>query len=217
MPTQAERTAATRGRVLEAARSLFVADGYEATTIADVLEAAAVSKGALYHHFESKRAIAEAVFSQASRAAIVAASRRAIEVSDPVEALVQGCLHWLDEVSEASVATVMFNVGPTALGWERCRQIEASNSLRALHLGIARVAETGDFSPSRIEIAAHTINAVLAELAWLTVRADVAVITEGDAEAVVRATVGALAQIDRPAPRTNRPPPPAPTSPQRGR
>lgn len=204
VPTQSERTASTRGRILAAARSLFVADGYETTTIADVLEAATVSKGALYHHFESKRAIAEAVFSDASLGAIVAASRRAIEVSDPMEALVQGCLHWLDEVSEASVATVMFDVGPTALGWERCRQIEAPNSLQAIQLGIARAAEAGDFSPTRTEIAAHTINAVLAELAWLSVRSDVANISEGDAETVVRATVGALARIDFEPPRAPR-------------
>ena len=200
MPTQAERSAATRSRVLEAARSLFVANGYDATTIADVLEAAAVSKGALYHHFESKRAIAEAMFFQASHESIGAASRRANGVSNPFEALIQGCLHWLDEVSEASVATVMFDVGPTALGWERCRQIEAPNSLRALQLGIKRAADAGHFSLTRAEIAAHVINAVLAELAWLTVRTDAAAIGKGDAEAVVRATVGALARIDRSAP-----------------
>lgn len=200
VPTQAERSAATRSRVLEAARSLFVASGYDETTIADVIEAAAVSKGALYHHFESKRAIAEAVFFQASRDSIGAASRRASAVSNPFEALVQGCLYWLDEVSEASVATVMFELGPSALGWERCREIEAPNSLRALQLGIARAADAGHFSLTRAEIAAHVINAMLAELAWLTVRTDVAAIGEGDAEAVVRATVEALALLDRPAP-----------------
>jgi hypothetical protein len=140
------------------------------------------------------------VFFQASRNSIGAASRRANGVSNPLEALVQGCLHWLDEVSETSVATVMFDVGPTALGWERCRQIEAPNSLRALQLGIARAADAGHFSLTRAGIAAHVINAVLAELAWLAVRTDVAAIGKGDAEAVVRATVGALAQIDRSAP-----------------
>ena len=79
-------------------------------------------------------------------------------------------------------------------------KIEAPNSLRALQLGIARAADAGHFSLTRAEIAAHVINAVLAELAWLTVRTDVAAIGEGDAEAVVRATVEALALLDRPAP-----------------
>lgn len=197
MPTQAERTAATRGRILESARALFVADGYDTTTIADVIDAASISKGALYHHFESKQSIAEAVFTQTSSGAIAAASRRAVEVTDPLEALVHGCLHWLDEVSEASVATIMFDVGPTALGWERCRELESTNSLRALQLGIARAVGAGVFAPERTDLAAHTINAVLAELAWLSVRSETAAIDDDDIGTVVRATVGALAKIDR--------------------
>ncbi|MEL6890131.1 MAG: helix-turn-helix domain-containing protein [Actinomycetota bacterium] len=199
MPTQAERTASTRSKILDAARSSFVSRGYDGTTIADVLDAAAVSKGALYHHFESKQAIAEAIFSDTSRHAITAASRRARDVSDPVETLVQGCLLWLEEVSEPSVAVVMFDIGPTALGWERCRQIEAANSIRALRLGIARAVEAGAFAAARADLAAHTINAVLGELAWLSVRSDGADVDDVATTAVVRAMIHALAQIDRPA------------------
>ena len=152
VPTQAERSAATRSRVLEAARSLFVASGYDETTIADVIEAAAVSKGALYHHFESKRAIVEAVFFQASRDSIGAASRRASVVSNPFEALVQGCLYWLDEVSEASVATVMFELGPTALGWERCREDRSAELATSAPTRHSRAADAGHFSLTRARL-----------------------------------------------------------------
>jgi TetR/AcrR family transcriptional regulator, cholesterol catabolism regulator len=36
------------------ATELFAANGYEATAIPAVLQAAGVSRGAFYHHFESK-------------------------------------------------------------------------------------------------------------------------------------------------------------------
>jgi len=47
----------TRSRILESARSLFGRQGYDATGVAGICEAAAVSKGAFYHHFDGKQAL----------------------------------------------------------------------------------------------------------------------------------------------------------------
>ena len=55
--TQAERTATTRGALLRAARELFAERGFAATGRDDIAERAGVTRGALYHHFESKEAI----------------------------------------------------------------------------------------------------------------------------------------------------------------
>ncbi len=60
--TQRQRTEATTGQLLEEARRLFAADGYNATSLDDVVAAAGVTKGALYHHFRSKRELFRAVF-----------------------------------------------------------------------------------------------------------------------------------------------------------
>lgn len=54
MPTQAERTLATRGRLIETARRLFAEKGFAATSTEEILSEADVSRGALYHHFTSK-------------------------------------------------------------------------------------------------------------------------------------------------------------------
>ncbi len=51
----------TRERIVEAAARLFVRKGYIATSIADLAGAVEVTRGALYHHFESKEAIFFAV------------------------------------------------------------------------------------------------------------------------------------------------------------
>jgi len=50
------RKAETRGRLLEAARALFVSHGYDATRPQDIARAADVAIGTFYVHFPDKRA-----------------------------------------------------------------------------------------------------------------------------------------------------------------
>lgn len=49
-----EATAATKGRILDAAARLLRERGIEATSIADVMQAAGMKHGGFYKHFESK-------------------------------------------------------------------------------------------------------------------------------------------------------------------
>jgi TetR/AcrR family transcriptional repressor of nem operon len=49
-----------RTRLLDAARDVIRAKGYAAATVDDLCRAAAVTKGAFFHHFESKEALAVA-------------------------------------------------------------------------------------------------------------------------------------------------------------
>src|SRR4051812_30385162 len=44
-------------RLLEAALEVFARDGYRTATIDDVAEAAGVTKGAIYHYFDTKEAL----------------------------------------------------------------------------------------------------------------------------------------------------------------
>jgi AcrR family transcriptional regulator len=52
-----QRSEETRTHLLEAAVRLFARQGYEASSVAEICAAAGVSKGAFYHHFESKQAL----------------------------------------------------------------------------------------------------------------------------------------------------------------
>jgi AcrR family transcriptional regulator len=58
-------TADTRRRILDAALQCFVEEGYERTTIARIREQCDTSNGALFHHFQSKEAIADAIYLEA--------------------------------------------------------------------------------------------------------------------------------------------------------
>ena len=52
-----QRSEETRGRILEAALFLFSQSGYDASSVAEICQAAEVSKGAFYHHFPTKQAV----------------------------------------------------------------------------------------------------------------------------------------------------------------
>ena len=51
----------TRERILQTALELFAQRGYEAVSVSDIAGALGMTKGALYRHFESKRAIFESI------------------------------------------------------------------------------------------------------------------------------------------------------------
>lgn len=56
-----ERAVRTRHAVIQAAAQVFAERGYAAATIAEILDRAGVTKGALYFHFDSKEALARGV------------------------------------------------------------------------------------------------------------------------------------------------------------
>jgi AcrR family transcriptional regulator len=58
------RSEATRQKILDAAMHLFSEVGYAAAGLGEIIERAGMTKGALYHHFDSKEALATAIIEQ---------------------------------------------------------------------------------------------------------------------------------------------------------
>ena len=81
----------TRERILEAAQSLVLAHGYNATSVDAVVGKAGITKGAFFHHFASKPDLARALVERYAKwdrehlAEFLARSRKL--ASDPLEQL----------------------------------------------------------------------------------------------------------------------------------
>jgi AcrR family transcriptional regulator len=58
------RSEATRRRIIDSAIDLINEIGYPASGLADIIERAELTKGALYYHFESKEAVATAIIEE---------------------------------------------------------------------------------------------------------------------------------------------------------
>ena len=61
-----------RELILDAARRLFVARGWEAVTVADVLAEAGISKGGFYHHFTAKEDLLDGLVARMNAEALTA-------------------------------------------------------------------------------------------------------------------------------------------------
>jgi AcrR family transcriptional regulator len=169
--TQAERTEATTGALVDAARELFALDGYAATSLAAVAARANVTKGAVYHHFEGKQQLFEAVFTrEVERMAtpLVAAYARK---KDPWDAFKAGCRAFLDECLDPDVQRIVLLDALTAIGWEQVRRLE-SPLLEMMELGIARAIEAGRIAPRPPDPLASFLYGALCETAMIVARAD---------------------------------------------
>jgi AcrR family transcriptional regulator len=62
-----------RNELIDCAQALFFQRGYDATTIADIIASAGVSKGGFYHHFDSKESLLEAMSVRLVEEVLVAA------------------------------------------------------------------------------------------------------------------------------------------------
>ena len=89
------------------ARRLFTERGYAATSIDDIVQAAGVAKGSLYHHFDSKEAIFRAVYESVQAATVARVMTAAATAGEPWAAVRSGLAAFLDACLEPSFRRVV--------------------------------------------------------------------------------------------------------------
>lgn len=164
------RGQATRARIVRVATGLFAEAGYEATSIENVLAQSGVSRGALYHHFEDKKALFAAVL-EAMEASIAQATVDASRgIADPVAALLAGCERWLEVSRDPAIRRVVLMDAPAVVGWEAWRAIDARHGFGLLKGSLKAAAAAGRLDPALVETFAHVLLAAVLELALVTSR-----------------------------------------------
>lgn len=173
--TQAERTEATTSALIDAARSLFAEGGYDATSLDAVAARAQVTKGAVYHHFDGKRRLFEAVFTrEVERMAepLLEAYRRAHQrKKDPWEAFAAACRAFLEQCLEPGVQRIVLLDAFTALGWEEMRRLETP-LLEMMEVAIARAVDEGRIVRRSPGPLAHFLFGAICETAMIVARAE---------------------------------------------
>ncbi|MEA2413270.1 MAG: hypothetical protein QOC77_3831 [Thermoleophilaceae bacterium] len=142
---QAERSSATRARLVKAARELFTERPYADVGTEEIVRRARVTRGALYHHFADKRDLFRAVHEQ-MEAELVEAIQGQLAASaggDPIEALRAGVRSYLDACADPSFARITLVDAPAVLGWEEWRRIDEEHALRLILAGLEGAMEAG--------------------------------------------------------------------------
>lgn len=185
--TQAERTEATTGALVEAARELFASNGYDATSLDAVAARAGVTKGAVYHHFEGKRQLFEAVFTREVERIAMPLAAAYGRKKDPWDAFQAGCRAFLDECLDPGLQRIVLLDASAAIGWEQIRQLE-SPLLQMMELGISLAADAGRIAPRKPGPLAHFLYGALCETAMIVARA-------GDQKAAHREAVSEIGRV----------------------
>jgi AcrR family transcriptional regulator len=169
---QSERREATRGALVAAARQCFADQGYEATSTDAVLALAGVSKGALYHHFESKADLLAEVFAAVSRETAVKAQAAARRAASPREALAAALKAWLRAAMAPEPRRILLETGPAVLGFARARKIEEDITHGPVCRAIMRANEPGKLSAEDVALASRVLNAAVLELALTAIQGE---------------------------------------------
>ncbi|WP_316523413.1 ScbR family autoregulator-binding transcription factor [Kitasatospora brasiliensis] len=145
-----ERAGRTRQAVLLAAAETFARVGFEAASLVDISRRAGVSKGALYFHFVSKRALADGVRHAAGRE-VGSAALRALRADGPA---LQSLIDFSHELARLLREDLMVRAG-VRLGCRGSHRDGAAvgpevawGSLAAVvHRLLERAAEAGELCP----------------------------------------------------------------------
>ena len=172
--TQAQRTAATRAALVDAARALFEERGFAGVGTDEIARAAGVTRGALYHQFEGKLELFAAVFEQveAEIADRIGAEVSAVEADDMAKALHVGVDAWLAASAEPAVQRLVLIVAPAALGWVRWREIGRRYGVGLVEGAVEGAIAAGVMAAQPVAPIAHLLVGALEEAALYAARAD---------------------------------------------
>lgn len=135
--TNRDRTEKTRAALLQAARALFVQKGYAQTSTPEIVTAAGITRGALYHHFEDKRALFRAVVvGEAQAVAHDIDQRAAPSRASAVNALLAGSAAYLDAMAVPGRTRLLLIEGPSVLGVAEMKALDDETSARTLRDGL---------------------------------------------------------------------------------
>jgi AcrR family transcriptional regulator len=166
-----QQGAVTRQALLRAARALFGEQGYSATSLDEVAQAAQVTKGALYHHYSGKQELFAAVYEQVKREVSERAATAFLE-PDPWEDLCAGCRAMLDAHLDPSVRRILLHDAQAVLDADTIRRVENRYGTVVLRGALRRAIRAGVIQPLPLKTLAVMLTGAILEGCMVIADAD---------------------------------------------
>ena len=171
MNVKAQRSEATRGALVAAARSLFAEHGYSGIGTEEIVKQAGVTRGALYHHFSGKEDLMRAVLHDLSRELAEASATAALKETDQWRQILAAVDAFLDACTDPAVQRIMMTDAPSVLGWDEWREIDTQYGLGLIKASLEQAMQTGLIARQPIDPLAHLLVGALDEGAMYISRA----------------------------------------------
>ena len=188
-----ERSRATRERLIANARTLFGKRGYAAVGTEEIVRAAGVTRGALYHQFAGKEALFAAVVEAVEADTTGRVATEASAAGDPLAELRAGCRAFLAACADPEVERILLLDGPAVLGWDRWREIGLKHSLGLVTAVLKAGMDAGVIARQPVSALAQLLIGALDEGAMLVARADDRDAARAEVDAVMDRLLSALA------------------------
>ena len=172
----------TRGVLIDTAQRLFAERGYAGTSTADIVTAAKVTRGALYHHFRDKADIFRAAMAEAAAdvATRLIDEQLAAEATSPMAEIREGVSAFLDVCMGGDFQRIVLVDGPRVLGADAWEELVERYGRSLLEQWLERCEGTGDLDELPVRALARLIIAMLTEASLAIARAEDPVAVRAD-------------------------------------
>jgi len=163
----------TAAHLVAIARKHFRTRGYTSTALEDIAKEAGMTRGAVYHHFNGKKGLFLAVFSDAQENI----ANRIIKVDKsglPIWERFIACNRvFLEACLDSELQKIVLIDAPAVLGWDEWRKIDEEITLGILRSHLKELIDEGIIKPLPLEPLTHAISGANNEvLLWIAESAD---------------------------------------------
>jgi AcrR family transcriptional regulator len=143
---------ARRDLILDAAQSLFMEQGWDSVTVADVQDTAGISRGGFYHHFAAKEDLLTGLIARMTEQAIqtteAAVNHTVGDALIKLNGLLDGAAQWTaDNVNELRGLVQIFSRPGNEIPYRRICDAEAAVVMPVLKAIIESGIAEGTFNP----------------------------------------------------------------------
>jgi AcrR family transcriptional regulator len=172
--------------LIEAAHELFMERDYDEVSTEEILERSGVSRGALYHHFPSKRDLFLAVYTASEQRSIQLIAAGAAGASNPFDALLGAARRYL-ELSEGDeeFRRIGLTQSRSVLGWEGWLAVASELGIGVATALVSGAIEAGELPELDPETTALVLSGALIEAAMQIAVADDRAAARQRSEAVI--------------------------------
>ncbi len=154
----------TRHHILQVTAEEMRQNGYKAASLAEILDKAAVSKGALYHHFSNKQELGYAVFDEVFVKEFMSDWELPMSSDKPIDAMCEWIAGFADQLTEEDLqlGCPVCNIATEMAGVDEGFRLKANSMFEELQSRLARtILYSQEQGQVRAEIEAVPVSAFI--------------------------------------------------------